>query len=292
MNCNKSFTKHFFAIFGVVILNGTALLRADIDGFENIANWQYNQNDSGNPASVGPDFIQLTNGTGQRRSFWFKTKQNINNFSVSFRYQVAGGNFSSNVGGTSFIIQNESLDAVTDSNFEYGFGGIAPSAGVTFELNGSTGQAFSGVYRNGEIGTGAEPLSPHSPGGNGIDVTISYDGFLLTRTVDNGEDAPLTQTVFVTPEFAETLGSGKAWIGFGASTTSNLDQTIRNFHFSSSSGFLPGDVNQDGCVDLLDVQPFVTAVASGDYVEEADLNGDGTVDLLDVQHFVELLIGK
>ena len=52
---------------------------------------------------------------------------------------------------------------------------------------------------------------------------------------------------------------------------------------------IPGDVNQDGAVDLLDVAPFVALLANNGFQLEADINGDGAVDLLDVGPFVDLL---
>ena len=52
-----------------------------------------------------------------------------------------------------------------------------------------------------------------------------------------------------------------------------------------------GDVNCDGVVDLLDVQPFVDLLASGGFSDKADMNGDGTVNLLDVDLFVDALLG-
>ncbi len=52
---------------------------------------------------------------------------------------------------------------------------------------------------------------------------------------------------------------------------------------------LLGDVNQDGVISLLDVQPFVLLVTDSEFQIEADINRDGFVDLLDVQPFVELL---
>ena len=52
---------------------------------------------------------------------------------------------------------------------------------------------------------------------------------------------------------------------------------------------LPGDVNNDGAINLLDVGPFVDAI-SNDFLESAaDINCDGSDDLLDVAGFVELL---
>ena len=58
---------------------------------------------------------------------------------------------------------------------------------------------------------------------------------------------------------------------------------------SIDAGFLLGDVNQDGNVDLLDVAPFVDVLTSGVYEVRADINCDGSVDLLDASLFVDLL---
>lgn len=52
---------------------------------------------------------------------------------------------------------------------------------------------------------------------------------------------------------------------------------------------LLGDVNCDGAVDLLDVQPFVDLLTQGGFLDKADMNQDQAVDLLDVQPFVDAL---
>lgn len=57
------------------------------------------------------------------------------------------------------------------------------------------------------------------------------------------------------------------------------------------SGVLVGDVNCDGVIDLLDVQPFVDQITSGIFDAKADIDGNGSVDLLDVGPFVALLGG-
>ena len=51
---------------------------------------------------------------------------------------------------------------------------------------------------------------------------------------------------------------------------------------------IPGDVDGNGFVNLLDVGPFVESITDR-YVCEADINQDGTVDLLDVEPFVQIL---
>ena len=52
-----------------------------------------------------------------------------------------------------------------------------------------------------------------------------------------------------------------------------------------------GDVNLDGEVNLLDVQPFVVLLQNSGYQDEADINQDGLLNLLDVEPFVSLLAG-
>ena len=52
-----------------------------------------------------------------------------------------------------------------------------------------------------------------------------------------------------------------------------------------------GDVNCDGEVNLLDVDPFVNSLTSDPFNPKADINQDGEVNLLDVGPFVDLLFG-
>ena len=50
-----------------------------------------------------------------------------------------------------------------------------------------------------------------------------------------------------------------------------------------------GDVNQDSNVNLLDISPFVSILAAGDFQAEADTNEDGVVNFLDINSFIALL---
>jgi hypothetical protein len=69
---------------------------------------------------------------------------------------------------------------------------------------------------------------------------------------------------------------------------------------SLANSLIPGDMNFDGSVDLLDVFPFILGLSDPDQYESqfgfppsaaGDLNGDGVFDLLDVAPFVDLLDG-
>ena len=63
------------------------------------------------------------------------------------------------------------------------------------------------------------------------------------------------------------------------------DQAI----FVKYGQFKLGDVNQDGSVNLLDVNPFVALISAGGPSFEGDINCDGVVNLLDVNPFVQIL---
>ena len=54
---------------------------------------------------------------------------------------------------------------------------------------------------------------------------------------------------------------------------------------------LLGDINRDGSVNLLDVNPMIELISSGSFQVEGDINFDGQVNLLDVTGFVGLLGG-
>ena len=54
---------------------------------------------------------------------------------------------------------------------------------------------------------------------------------------------------------------------------------------------LLGDVNGDGAVNGLDVDPFVDTLLSGLYAPDADMNLDGFVNGLDVDLFVDAVVG-
>lgn len=64
--------------------------------------------------------------------------------------------------------------------------------------------------------------------------------------------------------------------------------TVFSFE-TSDTGFLLGDVNQDGSVDFLDIVPFVALLSSNEFLAEGDANQDGFVDFRDIVPFIALL---
>ena len=60
----------------------------------------------------------------------------------------------------------------------------------------------------------------------------------------------------------------------------------------ASAPFILGDVNRDGSVDLLDIDPFIecASLAVPIYKAESDFDQDGIVTLLDVAPFVQAIV--
>ena len=69
----------------------------------------------------------------------------------------------------------------------------------------------------------------------------------------------------------------------------DLDEPFFRFQRFEIPLYQPGDTNQDGNVDLLDVSGFLDCLNDGVYVFQCDINSDQSVNLLDVAPFVELL---
>jgi hypothetical protein len=52
-----------------------------------------------------------------------------------------------------------------------------------------------------------------------------------------------------------------------------------------------GDVNGDRRINLLDIGPFVDAITTGNFIDQADTNRDGVVNLLDVDLLITIVGG-
>ena len=55
---------------------------------------------------------------------------------------------------------------------------------------------------------------------------------------------------------------------------------------------MPGDVNEDGEVNIADVTMLVNVILGNAEAENADVNTDGTIDIADVTALVNIILGK
>jgi hypothetical protein len=110
-------------------------------------------------------------------------------------------------------------------------------------------------------------------------VTAPFDARIGTRTT-----APDDQT------FNGWLDETAIWLGRQLTIEEAQELYQRGL---DGVGVAPplGDVNLDGEVNGLDVDPFVDVLLSGPFQTEADMNEDGEVNGLDVDPFVAAVVG-
>ena len=149
-----------------------------------------------------------------------------------------------------------------------------------------TGFGLSGgpvrIGDNGNVLWFGEWDNPNTDNDSGLfinDRLIVEEGItkingLVVDTVNGGTDA-----------FA--MSSDGSWAIFEAT----LEGGINGAFLIEIDNVLLGDLNLDGVVDLLDVQPMVQVICCGSFQAEGDINCDGVVDLLDVDPFVQILTG-
>ena len=124
-------------------------------------------------------------------------------------------------------------------------------------------------------------------------ATANNNSDNVSVLLGEGEGAFAIQTSYAASNGAFSVTTGD-FNGDGLSDLAIADLTSDNVSVllnQSSSDVSIGDVNKDGVTYLLDVEPFIAAIVSGEFQAEADINGDGEVHRLDVAPFVDLLSG-
>lgn len=153
-----------------------------------------------------------------------------------------------------------------------------------------------GDYTQGTSGTLAIEVGGHTPGTQhdwlAIDGTATIDGALGVELIDigSGTFSPqlgdsfdvLTATNGVSGEFATQnlplLSSSLTWhIDYGTNAV-----TLEVIPL--------GDMNSDGTLTGLDVDPFVDVLLNGPFDPAADMNQDGAVNGLDVRPLVAAVV--
>ncbi|MEM9411551.1 MAG: hypothetical protein AAGA30_10580 [Planctomycetota bacterium] len=208
----------------------------------------------------------------------------------------AGGNVGGNVPGENWVADDpvflHSPVIALDMNSLGGYiiGGVTDNT-ETFSAVGSSGNTT--ITKNQVIvyvapdGTRTELVR------NGDEVTVDVDGTSEVRRIVTLGQQDSTIASFVDDTHMYFLAGTEFFAG-----------TIPDDLFARielpGQGFLLGDMNCDGLLNLLDVAPFVLALSKPDEyeaafpgcpIEAADIDGNGVINLVDVAPFVEVISG-
>ncbi|WP_168221723.1 fibronectin type III domain-containing protein [Aquisphaera giovannonii] len=196
--------------------------------------------------------LQLTDGGRNEAASAFTTNQvYVAGFSTSFRFQLSSGNTLAD--GFTFCIQGNAPTALGATGSGLGYGAYSSSGGnslsksvaIKFDLYSNQGEGSNsiGVFTGGApptVGGLAPQGGMNNLNGTGIDlhsghvfdVTISYDGSLLTvKLSDAATGASITRSYAV--DIVTAVGGNLAYVGFTAGTGSlSSTQDILNWTFS------------------------------------------------------------
>jgi Bacterial lectin len=223
------------SLFTGLLIVGAAVVttRADITGFDNGTGFTPNSSPSGVLTISGGTATLTNNNNFEATSLYYDTPQSISSgFQASFTYQATAGNSFALADGTTFVLQNQGLNALGGSGSGLGYSGITPSAAVPLDLFAPSGATFD---TNGNLGgyTSTSPVNLNS--GDPIGVVLTYNGttHVLTENLTDLTTSA-TYSASYSSDLASVLGAGTAWVGFTAGTGGGTStQTVSNFSFTN-----------------------------------------------------------
>jgi hypothetical protein len=133
---------------------------------------------------------------------------------------------------------------------------------------------------------------------NAGDAVHLYDdaGALVARVVFGDSEGGGSSFEWTTDDVSlgfSVAGENHAYVAFeNGLGSAGTDVGSPAIAVAEASEPLLGDVNGDGLVNGLDVEPFVEVLLNGPYQVEADVNEDDEVNGLDVDPFVAIILGS
>jgi Cu/Ag efflux protein CusF len=165
--------------------------------------------------------LQLTDGGSfEASSAFYTTAVNVQNFTTSFSFRLANPG----ADGMTFTLQGNAPTALGANGQNLGYGGMAKSVAVKFDLynNAGEGTDSTGMYTNGATPT-VPAIDMTSSGvnlhnGDVFNVQLGYNGTTLTMTITDATNSADTFSTSWTVNIPTTVGSNTAYVGFTAGT--------------------------------------------------------------------------
>ena len=171
------------------------------------------------------------------------------------------------------------------------FGNISnPGRNIVNYANGADWNGLDGNLTTvGSAGAAsASAYGTLDQAGNADEWTDTNIGFDRSGVSPGNTQFPIVRGgTFFQPEDAHIIGliNGSRDVGGPNGTVDHVGFRVATI----TVPFLLGDCNRSGQVDFLDISPFVSILATDEYLPEADINLDNTVGFLDIQPFILLL---
>ncbi|HEX3150803.1 MAG TPA: fibronectin type III domain-containing protein [Gemmataceae bacterium] len=217
-------------------------------GFANPADLSVNL-----PAAISGDRLRITSGAFNAGTAFTANRVDVTSFSSRFTFQLTNAV----ADGFTFAIQGNGPTVEGIAGGDLGYGGIANSVAIKFDLFDNAGEGYNstGLYVGGASPTnvgstdlGALGLNLHS--GDVFRVDVSYDASQLRVTItDTATNVSATQNYSV--DIPSLVGGNSAYVGFTGGTGSLIAiQDILNWTYSAGARFSPNAPSGLGAVPV------------------------------------------
>lgn len=184
--------------------------------------------------------------------------------------------------------------AAFGQGIDTGFGNLNDLELSVVNVTGTTTDSGSQIFFDGFTGAG---LGAGAGGASDVDRTTEVNGTTITfESAATGSFQFSTQAITfpLSPTVTFDNSGDSNFDGLGDGGAGSIVARTYDMQFSLTPpmmGGLKGDVNLDGSVTFLDINPFIMVLAANMFQVEADCDCDGDVDFLDIQPFINILAG-
>jgi hypothetical protein len=272
---------------------------ADVEGTWGAGDW-FGQLDPTSPPAAGIPYSIADDSAGDRPT---DTLGVVDSSPDSNATSYTSGYKSDKYFGVADI-ENSNFSGTATATWDFNISGAAQVTEISIDMGAmgnfeSANDRFDWFY---QIDSGPRtPLFTSSIGEGTVPTYIMANGNAITDLPDpvivNGEQllADKTPESGLPTRTAAISGSGSMLTLFFEAEANGGEEAYVFDNIliigEPGTGVLLGDVNLDGDVNGLDVDPFVDRVTGGTFQAEADMNKDGWVNGLDVEPFVAAVVG-
>ena len=234
----------------------------------------------------------------------------------SFGTMDVFGDIDNQMTGTIVVTGNSQAtfydDVINNGEFRVSSGSTAVVFGDFSGTNGVTGGGE--VFLEGDLRPGNSPAQAFFESDvvltfnsntemelGGTEIGTEYDSIDVTGTFEIDGDLNVALIDGFKPLAGDTFELIRADILDGSFRNISLPKLDPGLRWQieqdgtrlqvTVAAIIFGDVNLDGVVNLLDIDPFINRLSTGTYQAEADINQDGVVNLLDIDPFIAILGG-
>ena len=158
---------------------------------------------------------------------------------------------------------------------------------------GGVGTLFSS-QNNGDVWEIIDSFPSFSNSGNGsnnIPAMAAKNGILYAGTATSVDGIYYTHNLIDWTEYSTGLDDYNLSVSFLAATEENIYKLGGSVDlFQNDLIGVPGDVNGDGTIDVMDIIILVNMILEGEDSSTADINNDGELNILDVVIYIGIIL--